>query len=73
MERFSFFGDPAGKKKVDLGGRSGKERDREKLLQQTKLEREQRQARRKQTQSATLIQVCVVLCVHGGFCAKCLL
>lgn len=59
MERFSFSGDPTSKKKVDLGGRSGKERDREKLLQQTKLEREQRQTRRMQMQSAKQIQVCV--------------
>jgi len=62
MERFSFSGDPTSKKKVDLGGRSGKERDREKLLQQTKYEREQRLAKRKQMQSATQIQVCI-MCV----------
>ncbi|KAG0587489.1 hypothetical protein KC19_2G168200 [Ceratodon purpureus] len=51
-----FSGDPTVKKKVDLGGRSGKERDRQKLLLQTKLEREQRQRWRIQTQSAKHIQ-----------------
>lgn len=56
MERFSFSGDPFAKKKVALGGRSGKERDREKLLHQTKLEREQRQIKRIQIQSAKQIQ-----------------
>lgn len=55
-----FSGDPTVKKKVDLGGRSGKERDRQKLLLQTKLEREQRQRWRIQTQSAKQIQVCEV-------------
>lgn len=52
-----FSGDPTIKKKVDLGGRSTRERDRQKLLEQTKLEREQRHRFRVQSQSATRIQV----------------
>ncbi|KAH9545895.1 hypothetical protein CY35_12G070200 [Sphagnum magellanicum] len=51
-----FSGDPTIKKKVDLGGRSTRERDRQKLLEQTKLEREQRHRSRVQSQSATRIQ-----------------
>lgn len=61
-----FTGDPTVKKKVDLGGRSNKERERQKLLQQTKLEREQRHRWRLQTQSATRIQVVAHVCVRGA-------
>ncbi|KAL2634369.1 hypothetical protein R1flu_005848 [Riccia fluitans] len=53
-----FSGDPASRKKVDLGGRSNKERDREKLLEQARLEREQRKRIRIHNQSATQIQKC---------------
>ncbi|KAL3693449.1 hypothetical protein R1sor_007100 [Riccia sorocarpa] len=53
-----FSGDPASRKKVDLGGRSSKERDREKLLEQARLEREQRKRIRLQNQRATQIQKC---------------
>ncbi|KAG4169517.1 hypothetical protein ERO13_A12G078600v2 [Gossypium hirsutum] len=34
-----FTGDPTTRKRVDLGGQSSKERDRQKLLKQTRLER----------------------------------
>eukprot|EP01018_Ginkgo_biloba_P026105 Gb_04194 [translate_table: standard] len=51
-----FSGDPSSRKRVDLGGRSSKERDRQKLLEQTRLEREQRLRLRNQTLSAIRIQ-----------------
>lgn len=53
-----FSGDPSSRKKVDLGGRSSKERDRQKYLEQTKRAREQRQKLRQQTLSAQVIQKC---------------
>lgn len=53
-----FSGDPSSRKKVDLGGRSSKERDRQKYLEQTKLAREHRQRLRQQTLSAQVIQKC---------------
>jgi hypothetical protein len=59
-----FSGDPTIKKKVDLGGRSTRERDRQKLLEQTKLEREQRHRSRVQSQSATRIQVWIYPLFH---------
>jgi hypothetical protein len=59
-----FSGDPTIKKKVDLGGRSTRERDRQKLLEQTKLEREQRHRFRVQSQSATRIQVWIFPLFH---------
>ncbi|KAH7436454.1 hypothetical protein KP509_05G020700 [Ceratopteris richardii] len=51
-----FSGDPSTRKKVDLGGRSSKERDRSKLIQQARVEREKRQRLRLETQSAIRIQ-----------------
>ncbi|PKI75333.1 hypothetical protein CRG98_004269, partial [Punica granatum] len=51
-----FSGDPSTRKRVALGGRSTKERDRQKLLEQTRLERERRSWQRKQTSAAIKIQ-----------------
>ncbi|KAL6608257.1 hypothetical protein ACP70R_041320 [Stipagrostis hirtigluma subsp. patula] len=51
-----FSGDPSARKRVDLGGRSSKERDRKLLLEQTREERRRRQALRLQNSSATRIQ-----------------
>lgn len=42
---------------MDLGGRSSKERDRNVLLEQTRLERQKRLGLRKQNAAATTIQV----------------
>ncbi|KAJ4721951.1 E3 ubiquitin-protein ligase UPL6-like protein [Melia azedarach] len=53
-----FSGDPTTRKRVDLGGRSSKERDRQKLLEQTRLERNRRLYLRKQNQAAIKIQKC---------------
>ncbi|XP_074307347.1 E3 ubiquitin-protein ligase UPL6 [Silene latifolia] len=53
-----FSGDPSTRKRVDLGGRSSKERDRQKLLEQTRLERNRRLFHRLQNSSATKIQKC---------------
>ncbi|KAG6553003.1 hypothetical protein Mapa_005340 [Marchantia paleacea] len=53
-----FSGDPSSRRKVDLGGRSNKERDREKLLEEARLEREQRKRVRLHNQSAAQIQKC---------------
>ncbi|KAG9136757.1 hypothetical protein Leryth_004517 [Lithospermum erythrorhizon] len=53
-----FSGDPSSRKRVDLGGRSSKERDRKKLLEQTRLERERRLWQRKQNSAAIVIQRC---------------
>lgn len=52
----SFSGDFLSRKKVDLGGRSSKERDRSKLLEQARIEREKRQRYRLETQSAIKLQ-----------------
>ncbi|KAI5078375.1 hypothetical protein GOP47_0006046 [Adiantum capillus-veneris] len=51
-----FSGEPSTRKKVDLGGRSSKERDRSKLLEQARIERENRQRVRLETQSAIKLQ-----------------
>ncbi|XP_021854512.2 E3 ubiquitin-protein ligase UPL6 [Spinacia oleracea] len=51
-----FSGDPSTRKRVDLGGRSSKERDRQKLLEQTRLERNRRLFQRQQNSAATKIQ-----------------
>ncbi|KAI6685132.1 hypothetical protein NL676_031045 [Syzygium grande] len=51
-----FSGDPSSRKRVALGGRSTKERDRQKLVEQTRLERERRSWLRKQTLAAIKIQ-----------------
>lgn len=53
-----FSGDPSTRKRVDLGGRSSKERDRQKLLEQTRLERNRRLFQRQQTSAAIKIQKC---------------
>ncbi|XP_051127667.1 E3 ubiquitin-protein ligase UPL6 isoform X2 [Andrographis paniculata] len=53
-----FSGDPSTRKRVDLGGRSTKERDRQKLLEQTRLERNRRQWARQQNSAALKIQKC---------------
>ncbi|KAH6757940.1 ubiquitin protein ligase 6 [Perilla frutescens var. hirtella] len=53
-----FSGDPTTRKRVDLGGRSSKERDRQKLLEQTRLERNQRLWMRQQNSAALVIQKC---------------
>lgn len=53
-----FSGDPSTRKRVDLGGRSSKERDRQKLLEQTRLERNRRLFQRQQNSAATKIQKC---------------
>ncbi|GFQ02234.1 E3 ubiquitin-protein ligase upl6 [Phtheirospermum japonicum] len=51
-----FSGDPSTRKRVDLGGRSSKERDRQKLLEQTRLERNRRLWVRQQNSAALKIQ-----------------
>ncbi|MCD9644905.1 E3 ubiquitin-protein ligase upl6 [Datura stramonium] len=53
-----FSGDPSTRKRVDLGGRSSKERDRQKLLEQTRLERNRRLWLRQQNSAAIKIQKC---------------
>ncbi|KAF9595339.1 hypothetical protein IFM89_039186 [Coptis chinensis] len=53
-----YFSGESSRKRVDLGGRSSKERDRDKLVQQTKLERERREKLRIQKASALVIQKC---------------
>ncbi|XP_042055165.1 E3 ubiquitin-protein ligase UPL6-like [Salvia splendens] len=53
-----FSGDPTTRKRVDLGGRSSKERDRQKLLEQTRLERNKRLWLRQQNSAALIIQKC---------------
>ncbi|OMO53433.1 Ubiquitin-protein ligase 7 [Corchorus capsularis] len=52
-----FSGDPTTRKRVDLGGRSSKERDRQKLLEQTRLERNRRLWLRQQNSAALKIEV----------------
>ncbi|XP_022723158.1 E3 ubiquitin-protein ligase UPL6-like isoform X4 [Durio zibethinus] len=51
-----FTGDSTSRKRVDLGGRSSKERDRQKLLEQTRLERNRRLWLRQQNSAALKIQ-----------------
>ncbi|KAL3812242.1 hypothetical protein ACJIZ3_013510 [Penstemon smallii] len=53
-----FSGDSSTRKRVDLGGRSSKERDRKKLLEQARLERNQRLWLRQQNSAALNIQKC---------------
>ncbi|GAB4825610.1 E3 ubiquitin-protein ligase upl6 [Ancistrocladus abbreviatus] len=53
-----FSGDSSTRKRVDLGGRSSKERDRQKLLEQTRLERNRRLFQRQQNSAAIKIQKC---------------
>lgn len=52
-----FSGDSSTRKRVDLGGRSSKERDRNNLLEQTRLERNRRMWLRQQNSAALRIQV----------------
>nr|KYP52595.1 E3 ubiquitin-protein ligase UPL6 [Cajanus cajan] len=52
-----FSGDPSTRKRVDLGGRSSKERDRKNLLEQTRVERNRRLWLRQQNSAALKIQV----------------
>ncbi|KAK8661860.1 hypothetical protein V6N13_091450 [Hibiscus sabdariffa] len=51
-----FTGDPTSRKRVDMGGRSSKERDRQKVLEQTRLERNRRLWLRRQNSAALKIQ-----------------
>ncbi|KAI3821618.1 hypothetical protein L1987_09187 [Smallanthus sonchifolius] len=53
-----FSGDPSNRRRVDLGGRSSKERDRKKLLEQARLERNKRSWMRQQNSAALIIQKC---------------
>ncbi|RDY14851.1 E3 ubiquitin-protein ligase UPL6, partial [Mucuna pruriens] len=53
-----FSGDSSTRKRVDLGGRSSKERDRKNLLEQTRLERNRRLWLRRQNSAALTIQKC---------------
>ncbi|GKV52758.1 hypothetical protein SLEP1_g59326 [Rubroshorea leprosula] len=54
----SFTGDPTTRKRVDLRGRISKERDRQKLLEQRRLERNRRISLRQQNSAAVRIQKC---------------
>ncbi|XP_019096388.1 PREDICTED: E3 ubiquitin-protein ligase UPL6-like [Camelina sativa] len=51
-----FPGDPSTRKRVDLGGRSTKERDTRKLLEQTRMERNRRLLQKQQNSAALKIQ-----------------
>ncbi|CAI0467572.1 unnamed protein product [Linum tenue] len=53
-----FSGDPTSRKRVALGGRSSKERDTQKLMEQTRMERDRRLWQRKQNAAAIIIQKC---------------
>ncbi|RRT65764.1 hypothetical protein GW17_00033762 [Ensete ventricosum] len=52
-----FMGDASTRKRVDLGGRSSKESDRQVLLEQARLDRKRRLVLRQQTSAAIKIQV----------------
>lgn len=52
-----FSGDTSTRKRVDLGGRSSKERDRQVLLEEARLERKRRSELRQKTAAAIEIQV----------------
>lgn len=60
-----FSGDPSNRKRVDLGGRSSKERDRKNLLEQTRLERNRRLWLRQQNSAALRIQVFFLLILNA--------
>lgn len=60
LDRRMFFSGDSSRKRVDLGGRSSKERDRQVLLEQTRMERKRRQGLRQQTTAAIKIQVSVL-------------
>ncbi|KAF8095457.1 hypothetical protein N665_0332s0039 [Sinapis alba] len=51
-----FSGDPSARKRVDLGGRSTKEGDARKLLEQTRMERNRRLLQKQQNSAAVKIQ-----------------
>ncbi|URE02387.1 HECTc [Musa troglodytarum] len=53
-----FTGDASTRKRVDLGGRSSKESDRQVLLEQARLDRKRRLVHRQQTSAAIKIQKC---------------
>ncbi|XP_043709518.1 E3 ubiquitin-protein ligase UPL6-like isoform X1 [Telopea speciosissima] len=53
-----FSGDSSTRKRVDLGGRSSKERDRQRLLEQARNERKRRLNLRQQNSAALKIQKC---------------
>nr|XP_027118125.1 E3 ubiquitin-protein ligase UPL6-like [Coffea arabica] len=53
-----FSGDSSTRKRVDLGGRSSKERDRKKLVEQTRFERNRRLQLRQNNSAALKIQKC---------------
>uniref|UniRef100_A0A7N0UEM1 HECT-type E3 ubiquitin transferase n=1 Tax=Kalanchoe fedtschenkoi TaxID=63787 RepID=A0A7N0UEM1_KALFE len=53
-----FSGDPSTRKRVDLGGRSSKERDTQKLVEQARQERSKRLRLRQQNSAALKIQKC---------------
>ncbi|XP_042466129.1 E3 ubiquitin-protein ligase UPL6-like [Zingiber officinale] len=53
-----FSGDSSARKRVDLGGRSSKESDRQVLLEQARLDRKRRLELRQQTSAAIKIQKC---------------
>lgn len=65
-----FSGDPSTRKRVDLGGRSSKERDRQKLLEQTRLERNRRLWLRQQNSAALKIQVSLLLSIIHVSCSQ---
>ncbi|XP_026435029.1 E3 ubiquitin-protein ligase UPL6-like isoform X1 [Papaver somniferum] len=53
-----FFSGDSTRKRVDLGGRSSKETDRKKVLEQSRLERQRRQELKQKNASALKIQKC---------------
>uniref|UniRef100_A0A1D1YSC8 HECT-type E3 ubiquitin transferase n=1 Tax=Anthurium amnicola TaxID=1678845 RepID=A0A1D1YSC8_9ARAE len=53
-----FSGDASARKRVDLGGRSSKERDRQVVLEEARLERQRRLWQRQQNSAALKIQKC---------------
>lgn len=65
--RMFFSGDASTRRRVDLGGRSSKERDRQMLLEQTRLERKRRLGLRQQSNAAIKIQVSMWLFLRELF------
>ncbi|RWW43978.1 hypothetical protein BHE74_00050305 [Ensete ventricosum] len=63
-----FMGDASTRKRVDLGGRSSKESDRQVLLEQARLDRKRRLVLRQQTSAAIKIQVGFHLSCFGSDC-----
>ena len=62
-----FSGDSSTRKRVDMGGRSSKERDRQKLVEQTRQERKRRNRLREQTSAALTIQVWISCFDHAWY------